>query len=238
MTIIESTIGIIIIGVFLNSLWYHYGKSVEIMNKAQLEQILKQKNDYRLKTYYRYLSSMINLYKWSFAELTTPIEFRGNTSLRINQIFTFSDLKDLYKKSIIVPNGFTRTVIEIYFEKQEQLIIDFKWLLSNFDLTDCDDLHQNVISYLTATTKIDLKESLLSNIRIPEKSSDKNSVMMSDIISAFIEKHEICPDPAEYRSHVFLPIILFYDILRKQLEYLTNIEEEFRKIFSINEIDY
>ncbi len=227
LTSIESILGILIIGFFLNSLWHYYSSIIERKQNEQIDSNLTARNILKLKNYYSYLSSSIETYKMAFAELTTPLKNRGGAEFRVNPEFIFSDLQDLFGMSLLLKNGFNTKVIDIYFEKQDQLVNDFKWLMASFDLSRHERLQKNIINFLTVSVQQDLRNSLTS---YPKTQAGEKK--LSDILVEFIKANAQCPDLDQHKSSVNTPGILLYQTLKFQINYIIIIEEEFNKIIA------
>src|SRR5579871_5527248 len=72
----EALLGIILIGLFLNSLWQSYTERIASGREEVLLKQQKSINTDRIKVYYFYLSTVISNFKVSLAEMTTPINDR------------------------------------------------------------------------------------------------------------------------------------------------------------------
>ncbi|WP_419776786.1 potassium channel family protein [Malaciobacter marinus] len=115
----ESILGIIIIGLFLNSLWQRFSERIEKTQEKSIKLRISEQNLHGIISYYKYLNTIITNYKIYFAELTTPINKRQD-SPSPNPNFIFSDLQDLYKQSLLTRSGFSKPVIHLYFEQQDE----------------------------------------------------------------------------------------------------------------------
>ncbi len=230
LTSSEAFMGIVIIGWFLNSLWQSVAGRIEKKQEASIAQIIAEQNLRSLASFYKYLSTVISNYQIALAELTIPISKRKG-QFKLNPEFIFSDMQDMYKQSLLTKSGFTKSVIRLYFEKQDAFTDELKFLLSNFDLNEYPNIHKLVIDFLTLSKTQDVREALFSNEEI--KVGGK---FLKDNLEKALKEHDQCPDLREYRSNIITPAIVLYQNLKSQMMKLQLIVEEFEKLLANNQI--
>jgi hypothetical protein len=226
LTSIEAIIGIVIIGLFLNSLWHAFTRRIEDAQDKSVANRLSEQNLHSLASYYQYLSAVIGDYQVAAAELTTPMSERKG-KLEPDLSFKFSDLQDMYKQSLLTKSGFSKPVIHLYFEKLDFVISEFKFLLVNFDLLEYPSLHKRMIDFLTLSKAQDIRDALFSY----EKIGGGGKLLKEDV-EEMIKEHESCPDLEKYQSNVITPVILLYHTLKSQIMQIKLISEEFEKIMA------
>jgi hypothetical protein len=221
----EAFLGIIIIGLFLNSLWQSYTEKIAKEQERVLLKQQKDRNANRIKLYYAFLKTVLTSFKSSIAELTLPLGNRSDQSFTINPDFKFSDLKDLYTNSLILTNGLSKSVIEIYFDSEIELINELKYFLANFDIFDYSELHENILQFLTISKMHGSRDALLSYI-----SKRVGDHQVSEFTADLIKEYEICPDISVHKSSVLTPVILLYHTLKEQINAINIIENKFSDI--------
>ena len=223
---IQAIIGIVIIGVFLNSLWHAFTKKIEKAQDESVANRLSEQNLHSLASYYRFLSAVISNYEIALAEVTTPMSKRQGKPVP-DPSFKFSDLQDIYKPSLLTKSGFSKPIIHLYFEKQDSLTDEFKFLLANFDLLNYQTLHKRIIDFLTLSKAQDIRDALHSY-----ESMSSDGKPLKEDVGELIKEHDECPDPDKYRSNLLAPVILLYQTLKFQLMQVKLISEEFEQIMA------
>jgi len=158
----EVLLGILIIGLFVNSLWTSYITKIEATQLKNIEKEISKQNIIKLNTYYQYLEQILKDFRNSYIELTTPLVNRNLNDLKLNNDFKFSDMQDMFQHSIINKYPKDKAVISIYYEILDILIIELKFLLANFDLENNPSIHQVIINLLTWSYARNHKQILLS----------------------------------------------------------------------------
>lgn len=222
----EAIIGIVIIGLFLNSLWHAFSNRIEKAQDESVANRLSEQNLHSLASYYRFLSAVISDYQVALAEVTTPMSNRQG-ALAPDPSFKFSDLQDIYKPSLLTKSGFSKPMIHLYFEKQDSLTDELKFLLANFDLLDFPSLHKRIIDFLTVSKAQDIREALYSY-----ESIGSGGKPLKVNVEEMIKEHEECPDLDKYQSNVITPVILLYQTLKFQMMQVKLISEEFQQIMA------
>ncbi|KEY47692.1 potassium channel family protein [Citrobacter amalonaticus] len=214
----EVVLGIVIIGLFLSSLWQSFANRIEKQQGMLIKKRLAEQNLHKLLSFYSYLSVVINNYKLALCEVTTPLDKRGS-EFKLNIDFQFSDLKDMFGPSLLLKNSFNKSVFNNYYSNLELVLLEFKFILSNFDLTDHPEIHANIIEFLRASKEGDVKEALES---INEMNSDDGK--MKKLVIDMIETIE--PNLEKYKSNLVTPVIIFFIALKKQTDLILAIEKD------------
>ena len=221
----EAFIGIIIIGLFLNSLWQSYTQRISEKQELLLRKQQKERSLNRIRIYHTFLRTIFSSFKLSIAELTTPLANRHDSKFAINPNFKFSDLKSMYMFSLILVRGFKKTVLELYFENEAELIRELKYFLANFDIYEFPKLHQSIVQFLALSKELESREALLSYLTM-----QVGTRTMAKMAEEMIQGHEECPDLGKHSSGILTPVILLYQSLKRQIELINVIEEEFSEI--------
>jgi len=225
LTASESVVGIMVFGVFINSLWKNYSDKMELNQEEIFNKSLKLSNKKKLLSYYRCFQVVINEYKDLNFELTTPISERRIVEFTFNFDFKFSGLKDLFKRSIRNKYGFEKSVIELYFSLESSIIGEMKYILSNYRFEGVEEIESQIIefiefSYVTST------EEYLTGIAKSFDESTRNT--LEEMIQGF----ESAP-PEEYLvSNILLPVDTLYKTIPIKMYLIKKIEKEFEKIQS------
>lgn len=220
---LEAIFGIIIIGVFLNSLWQSFSEKIEATQKEVIANETERKNIHEIQGYYQYLNVVLKDFDLSLLEMTTPIG--RDYADEPNPNFHFSGMKDIFKQSLLLKHGFSKSAVEIYFDKQDVLFDELKEFLANHDLHLLPNLRKSIVEFLKVTRQLDVREGLYS---IREMRA--GTISFKDEVEKLIEENETCPDVEQYQSHILTPVILFYNNLKSQILITQEIKREFEKV--------
>jgi len=220
-TALESIIGILIIGVFINSAWKSYSDRIEKEQSRKIRESLKESNKSNLFSYYSYLSSVLDGYRDINYELTTPLSERNNGNYTFKYDFKFSDLKDFLGPSFSMKYGFPNSVISIYFEEEKSLVNELKYVLANFGLEDFSTLKNLIISFLSVSHMTNFEEVLVGYAKYPKDNQIRK--MLEDMI----QKFDNLPPKEYHQSNMLAPVIVLFQTIPVKMELINKIAEEF-----------
>ena len=222
----EAILGIVIIGLFLSSLWQSFVSRIEAQQEASINRRIQVKNLHSLASFYKYLHVVIVDYEIALVELTTPMSKRQGRT-KPNSDFLFSDLQDIYRPSLLTKSGFSKPGIHHYYEKLDTLLNELKFLIANFDLLEYPSIHQGVVDFLTISKAQDVREALYSY-----ETMGGEGKMLKDMLEELIKEHEQCPDGEAYQSNVITPVIFLYRTVKFQIHQILALEDEFAKLMA------
>lgn len=152
---LESIIGIIFIGFFLNSLSHEHSRKVtEMEQKKEYEKWYKGEFQ-KLIRYSKIISIDIENYTRFARVITLPIKRRngedwisGKIITDWNGEFVFSDLQDLYKGCSYVTTDMKVPAAKYYYKYQYELAESFEKLLENVEIKTWEPLESLCIKLL------------------------------------------------------------------------------------------
>lgn len=227
----QAILGVVVIGLFLSSLWQSFASRIEEQQEMSIKKRLSEQNLHSLSSFYKYLKVVIGDYQTALAELTTPLAKRKEF-IRINPDFLFSDLQDLYRMSLLTRSGFSKSVVNHYFDKLDSLLSELKFVLSNFDLSEYPVIHKNLVDFLTLSRAQDVREALYSYEKMRGGSKS-----LKDSLVEMIKDNDQCPDPKKYQSNVVTPAIILYLTLKVQIPQIQALEDEFDKLIAHSAVE-
>ena len=221
ITALESIIGILIIGVFINSAWKSYSDRIEMEQSRKIRESLKESNKNNLLAYFSYLKSVVDEYRHINYEITTPIAARDGGQEKFNFDFKFSDLKDMLGPSLRMKYGFPNSVISIYFDEEKALVGEFKYVLANFGLEDFPRLKELIINFLSVSHVTNFEEALIGYAKYSKENSTRK--MLEDLIQKFDE----IPPKEYHQSNMLTPVIVLFQTIPIKMNLVNEIVKEF-----------
>jgi hypothetical protein len=218
---VEATAGITIVGLFLASLWRDFTVRVEATQAAQLFRAQRAMSLASLLVYWRYIETTIVQYRKVAAAVTTPLR-RRNGPLKYNAAFRFCDLQDLMTTPSGPGDGTQRTLLETYFEMEDRLEGDLKYLLQNDVIAEFTLVRGLLINVLSLLRAFELREMLLSmqDARLREE--------LRHAIAATTKE----PDAEQERLNLIAPVVMFASHVRRTQQALDELTAAMGKLLS------
>lgn len=221
VTMSESILGLVIIGLFLNSV-AHLKSTLDVAE----EKIKNQEKAYlreqiRLKRHNKIIQTNIVFYLRYTTIVTSPIRNRAKGIL--NKDFVFNDLKDLFKSTTLMTDNFFEPAINYYFKHQHSLEKSIHEMLLNVDFSYWPELETLCFSFLDKCKELDYSTYILNqpNTRLGEKKG-------SDSDAEMIEKHtgEV---NFLYSNSINAYVALYY-LIKANINFVDNYQIEIEKI--------
>lgn len=218
---IEATAGITIVGLFLASLWRDFTVRVEASQAAQAVRAQRAISLASLLVYWRYIETTIAKYRTLAAAVTTPLS-RRNGSLKYDPAFRLTDLQDLMTTPPGAGDGAQRCLLERYFEMEDRLEGDLKYLLQNDVIAEFTLVRGLLINVLSLLRSFELRESLLSmhDSRLREE-------LRHAIASTTTE-----PDGEQDGLNLIGPVVMFARHVRRTQQAVDELTEAMGKLLS------
>lgn len=224
----ESIIGLVLIGVFLNSLWNNFSEKEISARKKMIEDQSKVNRLKAISAYSEYLLSTINNHLLSIADVSQnmgdKLEYIEGRADRLE--IQFSGLASALDFSIFTANMFSSS-FALYIERYNLLRDELKYFLSNIDLRDFPDIKRGIIEFLIETNNYDNNEALK---KIFELQCNEESPFygMKEKIQSY--EGQPCPELDEYSSNLITPIIILYESLVLQESSLYELKRQIQAI--------
>lgn len=231
----ESIAGIILIGLFLNSLWHKFSEEkieanrVEIANQSRIGRMRS------ISSYSEYLISTIDKHRLSIVDISQSME---DKRLYLDGItdkleIKFSGLVSVFDFSIFTDSIFS-PAFHLYIIRYNVLRDEMKYFLSNIDLRDYPELKRDIIQYLIDTNNNDNNDQLKRIVELHAQKSNKNPFYG---IKETIKKYEgkPCPELESHSSNVITPLIVLHTSLVLQESSLSKIMSKINHIQLLNE---
>lgn len=161
LTASESILGIILIGLFLNSLSHQHGLRVQKEEKRQQKEREKKEAIDRVIAFNKLIEINIERYlKYSLA-VTVPLLNRENVKNFAND-FKFTDMQDLFKTTLIPTDNHFKPAVAYYFEEFHNLRSLIEDLLKSGHLKNFPELEKACLDFTDTSKKLDFSEYILN----------------------------------------------------------------------------
>jgi hypothetical protein len=183
LTASESVLGIILIGLFLNSLSHQHGIEAQENEKQIQQERDKERAIERFSAFNQLVELKIKRYIVYLIPITTPISGRDTDT--VNENFSFNDMKDLFKTTLrLTDNSFT-PAIEYYFQSLKELVDSLEELVKLGYTQRWPEIESLCLEFIETSKELDFSAYILNqpNTRIGDKKG-------SDFDAEMIENHK------------------------------------------------
>lgn len=178
----ETLLGMVVIGLFLNSVAFLKSKIDAETEKEKAEADYMHQEKLKLSRYYSILQREIKRYYRYTIIITHPMSKRGGDK-NFNPDFSFHDLADLFMSTMLLTDATYEPAINYYYKSQSDLAATLKSILLSIDLKDWRELENDIIQILENIRILDFEKYILNqpNMRVgKEKASEFDAKMIRD----------------------------------------------------------
>lgn len=213
-TSLQSILGLVLMGLMLNSFWHKHAQKIE---EAHIHQ--QQEDNLRaLNQYSRYLSIILAKYENAFAYLTSQA---ASGKPKYRQDFKLSSMAHMFGSTLSYANSFNDSRLLVYQKARKELMQEFKYILSNFELKNMESISANITIFLCANELMSVIDNLQSS-----------PPQMKKMISEDIANRDIDTPPditrPEYQSNLITPAIVLFKALKDDYCVLENLKKAFK----------
>lgn len=216
--ILESLIGIISIGLFLNEVAQYRANVVAQAEKDRASKTRINAEKVRLRRQYVVLKPLIEQYLDYATSVSTPIDKRKSDH-KYNPNFPFQDLYDLYNPSLFLRDNFPEPAIVHFFKALHDLESRLETTLQVVDLSLWPDVENQILNILNIFRNYDYESSILGNIN--KSIGDKK---LTDHYSKLIKNWE--GEIKFYPSNAINQFVALFCIIRITVPSLNKLREQ------------
>ncbi|MFM0308719.1 potassium channel family protein [Paraburkholderia sp. RL17-383-BIF-A] len=231
---LEALLGIITIGLFLNSLSFSISSAAQAVEARSQKRAQHLAELARLRSFSSIVAIYIARYRLYAYQVTTPLAQRAGVQsvtategatiqleapnfdasakleFTARKDFPFQDLRDLYKPSLLLSDDHSRSSVSYFFEAQDELIVAIRDLMLGVDLSRWPELSSCCRSIIEQTRTLDWRGAILKweQMNLGEQSG-----------KAFVEKviTEWNGDAKYQPSNMFNSFVSLYFLIRQNL---------------------
>jgi hypothetical protein len=217
----EALLGVIFIGLFLNSLSNTLSLSSQKAEKEREEKERYKDEVLKLQGYNRLVQLNIKYYLIYTIPVTSPILNRK--SEEVNKDFLFNDMQDLFKPTLRLTDNPNKPAIAYYFESQVELQSSIKELICNVNVRYWSDLEEICMAFLSDCKTLDFSEAILNqpNTNIGDKKC-------SEYAEKLIKDHK---GDIEFRnSNIMNSYFALFHLIKRNLEFIERYQSTINSI--------
>lgn len=158
LTSLQAFIGLVLMGLFLNSIWYWRTQEMDKLRKDADLSLIKEKNIEQLKTYCLYFKVIVFQYEMALNYLLFGDSKRGERQA------SFQKMSEMYLPTGRFVNGLRESRLEVYRDARDDLVSEMKNMFLRFDL-DCLDGEENEVSFSNLAAGFFVGDSLADLIK-------------------------------------------------------------------------
>ena len=213
---LETILGIILIGLFLNALSLQKSKEISDEEKIKAEKEKLKQECEKIIRYNKLIEQEIETYLYYAYQVSTPSSIRPTVRL-LNRQFTLNDLHDLYRPSMSMTDDFSEPVIKYFYVHQSNLERSIRELILSVNFLKWKELETECTKLLKAFKDYDYSASILSSPNTFLYGQE--SVNQIDYISKMIKESDFDPNAELGRSNRIHPYIMLYRLIKTTLAF-------------------
>lgn len=208
----EAILGIILIGLFLNSLSHQHGMEVQNAEKEKQQKKDKKQANERFMAFNRLVELKIKRHKDYIFPITTPLNKRGTTDT-INESFIFNDMADLFLTTSRLTDNLNAPAIQYYFESLKEMLESIEELVKLGYIQHCLDLENLCLEFIEVAKDLDTSAFILGQMET-QFGDEKATAFTATIIRE--HKGEV-----EYiqSANIINPYISLYYLIKETLSF-------------------
>lgn len=174
ITMIESLSGIVLIGMFLNSIAQLKSSLDLAEEKLKNQELVYNQAKSKLLRFNKLVEINIKYYILYVIIVTNPIGSYHRRKGILKKKIKFNDLRDLYQPTLQSQNEDYKPAINYYFEHQKNLLESIDSMLKNIDFTFWPKLSEICLDFISGCKELDFSEFILSQpkMRMDNKRMD------------------------------------------------------------------
>lgn len=219
----EAILGVVFIGMFLNAISESQARQVDENEKNRTKEERRDNAISKLRQYYKFLYSIMARYLIEAYSVTTPIKGRKfpEDVMHHQFQFSFNDICDLYKSSLLMYDPPYKPVIAIFFELQDKLYAEFRRMISDIDVSYWPEMEANIHAFLQVCNNFAYKGSILSCAHSTLNNKD------AEFLSKLIKEHE--GELEMRKSNLINQFIALYPMLQANIQLVQLIADQMRQ---------
>lgn len=222
VVLIESIWGMVIIGLFLNSIAVLKSKIDLNEEKEKQESLKKELELTKLTRHFLLLNSELKEFIRITTIITTPMSQRTKSCF-YNKDFKFQDMCDMYAFTGQFKDSLLEPAINVFYRCQKNLMERLEELLLNVNMVYWPDLEAEILKVL-----VNIKEYNVENYIVSQSTTYAGKEKMSVIMSKMIKEWD---KEIEYQSHnTITPYMVLYNLIKKNMPLIFSIHSRLYKI--------
>ncbi len=194
-----------------------------IDKQDEQEEHIQEKN--MIIKYNRVLLLFLKKYKKYHNCVTNPMKERKNIDvLKLNTTFQFQDMRDMYRQSLYLSDGFYEPSIVLFYRAEDELRNYMIKMLENIQFKYHKELYDILIEFVELSQSIDIRGSILDDVLV--KKIDENFLKNVETYIRDAVQHKWVERALEGQliSNIMLPYVQLYWLLQKEAEILNRYE--------------
>jgi len=209
----EAILGIILIGLFLNSLSHQHGIEVQKIEKEKQQKKDKDQAKERFLAFNRLVELKIKRHREYLIPITTPLNKR-NTTITINEDFRFNDMQDLYLTTGRLTDDLLAPAIQYYYESLKELLGSIEELVKLGYIQRWPNLEILCLKFIEVSKEFDTSAFILSQLN-----TQLGSQKATEFYAKMIKDHT---GEVKYIStgNGINPYISLYYLIKESLDFI------------------
>lgn len=218
LTASEASFGMILVGLFLNSLSHQHGIEVQKIEKEIQEQKSKTQDRDRFIAFNQLIDLKIKRYMIYSIPITTPLDQR--TPYAFRREFQFNDMRDLFYTTSRLNDDSSRPAVDYYFQSLYDLLNSLEELVKFGYIQRWPDFEKICLEFFEVAKKYDFSEAILNAPKLH----------ISEFCAEMIENHE--GEVQFLDSNIINSYVALYFLLNESFEFIDKYSNMATKIIN------
>lgn len=235
LVIVEASLGVILAGLFLNSLAHKQSQIIQEDDKKIFNKIELNKRIDRLLSFDKLIQLNLKNYENYIILMTSPYgssarPFSGTEpNFQLNHNFKFSDMKHLYHITGRLTDDFQTPTVKYFYDSLDKLTSSLETAITQNLFNDYIDLEKEIIDFILKSRQLNVRDSILDKIN--QKVGDEEATIFFEKKIENTTDDQVKPEQYNYMNPYF---ILFY-FIKLSCSFINNYKAYLTEISSNNE---
>lgn len=203
---------------------------VDDINNSIQEKKLKESEREAIKRAHRVIQLYIDKYEVFYYCVTTPISNRSFSDITMEENFNLSDMKDMYKTSLLNTESFSSSSIESFLEAELELREKINYTVSSINFEYYSDIVSLLIKFIECSIRLESRSVILGNKNMTLEGKPYIEQIEDDFVTYGDKYYSDFIDGKGRNSHSLNPYIYLAEMMKEERRLLMSYENEIENL--------
>lgn len=202
---------------------------VDDINNSIQEKKSKENEMKAIKRAHRVIQLYIEKYKKFYYCVTTPISNRSFLDITMEENFNLSDMKDMYRTSLLNTESFSSSSIESFLEAELELREKINYTVSSINFEYYSDIVSLLIKFIECSIRLESRSVILGNKNMTVGGKPYIEQIEDDLIHGD-KYYSDFRDGKGKTGHFLNPYIYLAEMMKEERKLLMSYENEIENL--------